>query len=125
MLEYLIEYTDKGIPDESIFEFDKLDIIDLEKIEGQINNFRRKERKLLDSINLITLSLIEEKKALKNVTRDILEEGKTSRDLSNNPEIIEIKTNIEIINTALESIYRELDFVKSDIYTLRSTFYRK
>lgn len=128
MLQYVIDFGEV-IPDQEIFNYQDLDIIDVQKLESQMNMFRSKERKLLDLFDSLQQDLIMTKKRLSKKTISIMSEDIEVKDknqkLKEDSEIIELKDSIEGIKLSMDTVARELDFVKSDLYILRSSMYQK
>lgn len=128
MLKYLIEFG-SDIPDQDIFNYQDLDIIDLENLQGQINMCRNKQRKLLDLQDSLQKDLIMYNKRLSKKTLEISSKATNTRDrnslLLENEEIVELKDTIEGVKMSMQTVLRELDFVKTDLYILRGSMYQR
>jgi len=128
MLSYLIEFGSE-VPGPEIFEYQDLDIIDLEKLQDQMNLYRTRQRKLLDLYDSLQRDLIMYNKQLSKKTLEVTSDSQNTRDknqkLSANSDIVELKDAIEGLKMSMNTVARELDFIKSDIYILRSAMYQK
>lgn len=129
MFKYVIEFGEQ-IPDQEMFNYQDIDIIDAQKLESQINMNRKKERDLLNLYDSLQYDLIMARKKLsrKNIqiTSEHSDDAKEKvRLLKEDPDIIEMKDNIEGIKMSLDTVLKELDFVKSDLYILRTSMYQK
>lgn len=124
MLEYLVNYGVKS----HTFNIEDVDIFDVQRIQAQINEVRNKYKQLIILLDEVQGKHLEVTAQMSKLAKNLIESNggvRSNNIFSNNDDYLELEAQEAAYKAGMNMINASIEFYKSDLRILNSTFYNK